>query len=151
MKKIIVREALKSDSKSVLKLIKELADFEKLTPPDKTAVKRLFKDAFSNNPVIKILLAECNNEALGYAIYFFTYSSFRARRTLYLEDIFISERHRNKGIGKLFFETLLKIAKKNKCGRMEWVVLDWNVNAIKFYKNLGAKELTEWKVFRVDL
>lgn len=134
-----------------MKLIRELADFEKLTPPDKKAYRRLEKDAFSKNQKIKILLAETEGEVLGYAIYFFTYSSFMARKTLYLEDIFISAEYRNKGIGKLFFEKLLKIAVKQKCGRIEWVVLDWNENAIKFYEKLGAKHLKEWKIFRMDL
>ena len=70
---------------------------------------------------------------------------------MYLEDIFISENFRNKGIGKLFFSKLLEIARKNKCGRIEWVVLDWNENALRFYEKLGAMELKDWKTFRINL
>lgn len=147
--KILIRKASKEDSKDILRLINELAEFEKLVPPDNAAKKRLIKDAFSEDPPFRILLAEINNEVVGYAFYLFTYSSFLAKKTLYLEDIFISDKYRNQGIGKLFFEKLTQMAKKNKCGRMEWVVLDWNVNAINFYDNLGAKELKEWKTYRL--
>lgn len=151
MDKITVRPAERSDSKEILRLINELAEFEKLAPPDSNGKRRLINDAFSEKPLFNVLLAESNNNILGYAFYFFTYSSFLARKTLYLEDIFISKEFRNKGIGKLFFNYLLKTAKKNKCGRMEWVVLDWNKNAIEFYTKLGAKELKEWKTFRMNL
>jgi GNAT superfamily N-acetyltransferase len=147
--KILIRKASKEDSKDILRLINELAEFEKLVPPDNAAKKRLIKDAFSEDPPFRILLAEINNEVVGYAFYLFTYSSFLAKKTLYLEDIFISDKYRNQGIGKLFFEKLTQMAKKIKCGRMEWVVLDWNVNAINFYDNLGAKELKEWKTYRL--
>jgi len=149
--KIKLRSAVKSDSKAILKLILELAEFEKLKPPDINGRKRLIKDAFSKNPPFKVILAEINSEIVGYSFYFFTYSSFVAKRTLYLEDIFISERCRSKGIGKLFFKELKKIAKKNKCGRMELVVLDWNVDAIKFYDKLGAIHLNEWKTYRLTI
>jgi GNAT superfamily N-acetyltransferase len=144
-----IRKAKKNDFKKVFKLINELADFEKLTPPDKKAKKRLFKGAFGKKPVFKMLVAEHNKEITGYAIYFFTYSSFLAKKTLYLEDIFITESKRNLGIGKLFFNELVKISKKEKCGRMEWCVLDWNKNAIEFYNKLGAKPLNDWIYYRL--
>ena len=149
--KVKIREAVKSDSGEILRLITELAKFEKLAHPDRKASKRFIKDAFSKKAPFKLLMAESKKEIVGYAIYFWTYSSFLAKKTLYLEDIFISENFRNLGIGKLFFEKLAKLAKKNKCGRMEWVVLDWNENAIKFYEKLGAKHLSDWKTYRVSL
>ena len=149
MEKIKIRKAVKSDSGNILKLILELAVFENLNPPDIKGQKRLLKDAFSKNPPFNVILAETGKDIVGYSFYFFTYSSFLAKKTLYLEDIFISENQRNKGIGKLFFNELLKIAKKQKCGRMEWVVLNWNENAIKFYDKLGANELKEWKTYRI--
>jgi GNAT superfamily N-acetyltransferase len=148
---IKIRKAEKSDSEEIINLILELAKFEKLTPPDEAGQKRLLDDAFSDSPPFKIILAEQNNKLLGYAFYLFTYSSFEAKRTLYLEDIFISENYRNKRIGKLFLDEIIKIAKDNDCRRMEWAVLDWNVNAIKFYEKLGARELKEWKYFRMEL
>jgi GNAT superfamily N-acetyltransferase len=146
---IKIRKALKKNSQEIIRLIKELADFEKLEPPNKTAIKNLIKDIYSKDSPVKVLVAEYDKQLIGYAFYFFTYSTFLAKKTLYLEDIYVSSNFRSKGFGKIFFNELLNIAKKNKCGRMEWHVLDWNVNAIKFYENLGAKELKEWKYFRV--
>lgn len=148
--KIKIHKAKKSDSKEILRLINELAGFEKLAPPDPKANKRLINDAFGKKPLYSVLLAKDGEKSVGYAFYFFTYSSFLARKTLYLEDIFISENRRKLGIGKMFFDELIKIAKKNKCGRMEWCVLDWNVNAIKFYEKLGAKQLQEWLYYRMS-
>jgi len=148
LKKIKIRKAKKSDKKNILRLVNELAGFENLSPPDKKAQGRLIRDAFSSNPPYNILLAEYEGQTAGYSFYFFTYSSFLARRSLYLEDIYVSEKFRNLGIGKMFFNKLINIAEKNKCARMEWVVLDWNVNAIKFYEKLNAFELKEWKTFR---
>ncbi len=148
--KIKVHKAKKSDSKEILMLIDELAEFEKLTPPDSKAKKRLINDAFGKKPLYYVLLAKDGDKPVGYAFYFFTYSSFRARKTLYLEDIFISESFRKLGIGKILFEELIKIAKRNKCGRMEWCVLDWNVKAINFYDKLGAKQLKEWLYYRMS-
>jgi GNAT superfamily N-acetyltransferase len=149
---IKIRNAKRSDSKQIIELINELAKFEKLMPPDENAKKRLINDAFGKKPKFKAIVADGGTgKLLGYAFYFFTYSSFLAKNTLYLEDIFISEQFRNKGIGKLFFDELVKIAKKNNCGRMEWAVLDWNVNAINFYEKLGAKQLKDWIYYRFIL
>ena len=146
-----IRKAKKSDSKEIIRLINELADFEKLTPPDKKAQRRIIRDGFSKNPRFQILLALENDIAIGYAFYFYSYSTFLARPTLYLEDIFISENYRGYGIGKKLFLNLVKIAKQKKCGRVEWLVLDWNKTAIDFYKKLGSKEMKEWKFFRLTL
>jgi len=148
---IKIRAAKKTDGKEIIKLIEELAMFEKLPTPDKNAKNRLLKDAFGNNPPFYILVAEEERKIVGYAFYFFAYSSFLAKRTLYLEDIFITESRRNQGIGKLFWNKLLQIARKNSCGRMEWCVLDWNKNAIRFYEKLGASELKDWIYYRLSL
>jgi len=88
--------------------------------------------------------------AVGYAIYFFTYSSFLARPTLYLEDVFVLQEHRGKGAGKAFFAALRRAAKKARCGRMEWTVLNWNLPAIKFYDAQGARPLKEWTTYRLE-
>ena len=147
---IKIRPARKNDEKEILRLITELAKFEKLMPPDSNAKKRLIKDAFSRNPPFKILLAECDGVITGYAFYFFTYSTFLAKKTLYLEDIYINENFRKNSIGTLFMKRLFMIASEKNCGRMEWIVLDWNKKAIRFYENLGAKEMKEWKFFRYN-
>lgn len=146
---VIIRKAKKTDSESILRLITELAEFEKLPPPDKQAQKRLIADAFGSKPLFKILVAENNKRIDGYAFYFFTYSTFLAKPTLYLEDIFVSGEQRNSGIGKMLFDELLKTAKIKKCGRLDFTVLDWNKNALRFYKRYKAKVLKEWLLHRV--
>lgn len=146
---IKIRKAKKRDSKDILNLIKELAKFEKLDPPTKQACKRLVKDAFGDNPFYSVIVAQDGKDLVAYAFYFYTYSSFLARRTLYLEDIFVTEDKRRSGIGKLLFDKLIKIAKKQKCGRMEWCVLDWNQKAIDFYNKLGANPLGDWIYYRM--
>ena len=90
-----------------------------------------------------------SGKLVGYALYFYTYSSFLARKTLYLEDIFVLESHRGKGIGRDLFVRCVNEAKKNDCGRMEWAVLTWNKNAIEFYEKLGAKRMDEWYTYRL--
>lgn len=144
-------KAGKKHAKDILRLINELADFEKLPPPNEKAKRRLVRDAFGRRPLFKILGVKSGKEVIAYAFYFFTYSSFLARKTLYLEDIFISERFRNKGIGKLLMKELIRISSKESCGRMEWCVLDWNKNAIKFYDGLGAKPLKDWIYYRIEM
>jgi len=148
---IKIFKAKKKNSKAILELIDELANFEKLAPPDDKAKKRLIHDAFGKYPTFDILCVSKNESIIAYAFYFFTYSSFMARKTLYLEDIFISEKYRREGIGKALMDELLKIARKNKCARMEWCVLDWNIKAINFYEKLGARRLKEWNYYRIEL
>jgi len=149
--KASVRIARKSDFEDVFKLIVELAHFEKLKPPSKSAKKRLFNDSFGRKKKNNILVSTLSKDITGYAFYFFTYSSFLARKTLYLEDIFISQKYRSKGTGRMIFKELVNIAKKEKCMRLEWCVLDWNKNAIKFYDKLGAKPMNDWIYYRKSL
>jgi len=144
-------KANKKHAKDIIRLINELAQFEKLTPPDDKANRRLINNAFGKKPLFNILVTSEGKKIIAYAFYFFTYSSFLARKTLYLEDIFISADYRHKGIGKMLMNELIKIAKKKKCGRMEWCVLDWNKSAINFYEKLGSRELKEWKYYRIEL
>jgi GNAT superfamily N-acetyltransferase len=146
-----IQKAKSDDFEKIFELITELADFEKLKPPSPAAKKRLFKDAFGKKPLYRILVSKDKNEITGYAFFFFTYSSFLAKKTLYLEDIYVTQTQRTKGTGKLFFKELVKAAKKENCGRMEWCVLDWNKNAIKFYNKLGAKPLNDWIYYRKNL
>jgi ribosomal protein S18 acetylase RimI-like enzyme len=148
---IKIRKAEKKDFKNIVRLIKELAKFEKLAPPNKTAVERLYKHGFGKDKKYNVIVADSGRDIVGYAFYIFTYSTFLAKPTLYLEDIYISEKYRNSGVGKLFWNELIKISKKNKCGRMEWIVLDWNRNAIKFYDKLGANDMREWRFYRYTL
>jgi len=149
--KLKIRKAKKTDAKEIIRLIIELARFEKLKPPSPSAQKSLIKDAFRRKPPFEIYLAFDGEKAIGYAFYFYTYSTFLAKPTLYLEDIYINDKYRGTGTGKKLFEKLLSTAKAKKCGRMEWIVLDWNINAIRFYDRLGAEEMKEWKFYRMTL
>lgn len=145
---LAIRKAIRKDSKGFLKLLVSLADFEHLDPPTKEAQRRILRDVFSKR--INLFIASLDNVAAGYALYFYTYSSFLARPTLYLEDIFVSQDLRGKGIGKKLFLKCVSEAVKRGCGRMEWSVLTWNKNAIEFYEKLGAKRLEEWYYYRLD-
>ena len=149
--KIKIKKAKKDDFDKIVMLIKELAAYEKLEGPDDIAVRRLFKDTFGKKRLINLLVAKEGNDILGYAIYFESYSSFLAKKTLFLEDIFITQSRRNTGIGKLFFDRLIEVANDMGCGRVEWAVLDWNIDAIAFYNKIGATPLSNWEYYRLTL
>jgi GNAT superfamily N-acetyltransferase len=147
---IRIRRATGTDGKVFLSLINALADYEKLKRPTAAARARLLRDAFGKNKRFDAFLAWYGGTAVGYAIIFETYSSFLALPTLYLEDIFILKEYRSLGVGRKLFAACLREARRRGCGRMEWVVLDWNTNAIRFYNKIGAKHLREWYTFRID-
>ena len=147
--KLTVRPARKSDGKALINLIVALANYEKLAPPTPAARKRLLNDAFGKCPKFKSLLALLDGVPVGYAIYFYTYSSFLARPTLFLEDIFVLPDCRKRKAGAALFRACVADAKKNSCGRMEWMVLDWNKLAIGFYDKLGGTQLTDWLPYRL--
>jgi len=145
-----VRYARREDSPGVIDLLVALANFEHLEPPDSASRKRILRDIFSAK-IVKLFVAVDNDskKLVGYALYFFTYSSFLARPTLYLEDIFVLEDYRHQGIGRDLFLRCVREARRNTCGRMEWAVLTWNEKAIQFYEKLGAKRLDEWYYYRL--
>jgi GNAT superfamily N-acetyltransferase len=147
---VLVRELRNDDAPRFLELIDGLADYERLPRPDAAARERLVADALSNPPRFRTLLAEVGGEVLGYAIYFFTYSSFLARPTLYLEDIFVVPQRRGKGAGMALLRACAREAVANDCARMDWQVLSWNTPSIDFYKRLGARQLADWLPFRLD-
>jgi len=147
---LIIRPARKTDKKDFLRLINSLADYEKLKRPTRAARARLIRDGFGSKKRFCSYLAFVGKKAVGYAVFFETYSSFLAQPTLYLEDIFILPEYRSQGIGLKLFNKCLKEALRRRCGRMEWVVLDWNKNAIRFYKKLGARHLKEWHTYRLE-
>jgi GNAT superfamily N-acetyltransferase len=127
-----------------------LADYEKLKRPSRQARRRLIHDGFGKPRRFDAYLAFWESKAVGYAIIFETYSSFLALPTLYLEDLFVSPAYRSHGVGWKLFKTCLGEAYRRRCGRMEWVVLDWNNIAIRFYKKIGARQLRNWLTFRLD-
>lgn len=149
--KFRIRPALRRDLPALVDLIRQLAEFERLSPPDGSALRRLALHGFGRRPQFRILVAERAGAIVAYAFYFFTYSTFLARPTLFIEDLFVRPDARRGGIGERLVHTLAAIARKRGCGRMEWMVLDWNVGARRFYKRLGARTLPEWLLYRIDL
>ena len=149
--KITIRRTRRTDARTFLSLVDALADYEKLPRPTPAARKRLVRDGFGARKRFESLLIEADSVSVGYAIFFETYSSFLALPTFYLEDLFVLPEYRGKGLGKRLFTACLTEAKRKKCGRMEWVVLDWNTPAIGFYERLGAKRLTDWITYRMVL
>jgi GNAT superfamily N-acetyltransferase len=146
---VTVRKATPADGPTILRLVEGLAQYEKLPPPDKAAQQRLLSDMFSARPRLDAYLGECEGAAAGYAFVFETYSSFLALPTLYLEDIFVLPEYRGQKVGYFLFRHLAEEAVRRGCGRMEWMVLDWNTHAINFYNRLGATHMKEWQLFRM--
>ena len=135
----MIRLALEKDLDLIIYFINKIAEYEKM----------------SNDVVLDKEIAKCKfimegNKEVGFALYFYNFSTFKGRAGLYLEDIFILEEYRNKGYGKKLFLELVKEAKENNLGRMEWTCLNWNEPSIKFYKSLGAISLDEWRTYRLD-
>ena len=144
-----IRSATTNDIPEVLKLIRELAEYEKLAHWVVITAEDLRRDAFDERPIIHILIAEWDGAIAGYALYFHNYSTFRGRPGIFLEDLFVRPQFRKKGIGKALLVRLAKIAVEKKCARFEWQVLDWNTPSIEFYKLLGAEVMKEWLTMRV--
>ncbi|HUN66116.1 MAG TPA: GNAT family N-acetyltransferase [Bacteroidota bacterium] len=148
---LVIRPVRSSDGKNFLALVDALADYEKLPRPDRASRARLLRDATGPRRRVDAYLALTDGAAVGYAILFETYSSFLARPTLYLEDIFILPAYRGSGIGRRLFAFCRGEARRRRCGRMEWVVLGWNRPAIRFYERLHARRMKEWLLYRITL
>jgi GNAT superfamily N-acetyltransferase len=146
---LTIRPATPADADTIAALVRELADYEKLLPEAKGTAADFRRELTAPNPVIRVLIAEWNGEPAGFALFFFNFSTFVARPGLYLEDLFVRPALRSHGIGRALLRELARIARARDCGRMEWAVLDWNEPALKFYKSLGARPMTEWIVHRL--
>ncbi|MCS7042825.1 MAG: GNAT family N-acetyltransferase [Bryobacteraceae bacterium] len=144
-----VRRARPEEAPMLLELILGLAEYEKLEPPDAEAQQRLVRDIFGPRPRLEAWLVFVDGAPAGYALTLETYSSFLALPTLYLEDIFIKPDFRGRGAGGALFRRLVEEARRRGCGRMEWVVLDWNRPALGFYEHFGARRLSEWITMRL--
>jgi GNAT superfamily N-acetyltransferase len=145
-----IRPARPSDAARFLALVEALARFEKLKPPDAAARRRLVRDAFGRRRIEVLLAEDGAGDVVAYAVFFETYSSFLARPTLYLEDLFVHPDHRRRGIAGAMMRRLASIAKRRGSGRMEWMVLDWNRGAKWFYEALGASRLGRWQLYRLE-
>jgi GNAT superfamily N-acetyltransferase len=140
---ITIRHGRPADIPQVFELIKELAVYEKALHEVETSVEKLTEDAFGEKPLYGLIVAESENIILGISIYYYRYSTWKGKR-LYLEDILVTEKQRGKGIGSKLFEATAKYASEQGCSGMNWMVLDWNEPAIKFYKKYNAFFDTEW-------
>lgn len=143
-----IRETSEEDCGLILTFIKEIADYEKLSDQVVATEESIRESIFRNNRA-EVVIIELDKKAIGYALYFYNFSTFIGRSGLYLEDIFIKKEVRGKGIGKEVFKFLVKKAKKEGCKRMEWTCLDWNEPSIKFYKSLGAVPMDDWTIYRL--
>ncbi len=146
---LVIRKAEKKDASLILSFIKELAVYEKLEHEVEADETKIINTLFCDKPYAEVLIAEYNGEPAGQALYFHNYSTFLAKPGIYLEDLFVRPHMRGKGIGKALLNQLIKIAGERDCGRVEWVVLDWNEPSIKFYKKMGALPMDEWTTFRL--
>lgn len=142
--------ATPADVPLLLALVLELAEFEQLRHAVDATEESLAAALFGTRPACEAVVARVNGEAVGFALYFHNFSTFRARRGLYLEDLYVRPALRGQGVGKALLLHLAGIAVQRGCARFEWAVLDWNQRAIDFYRSMGAVPMDEWTVFRVD-
>jgi len=147
--RILIRKGRSADAEQFVSLVLALAEFEHLDPPSERGRMRLVDDIFRRKK-INLLVASDGSRLVGYALYFYTYSSFVAKPSLYLEDLFVLEEYRKRGIGFSLFRRCVEIALAEGCGRMEWAVLTWNAKALRFYEGLGARRMSDWYVYRLD-
>jgi GNAT superfamily N-acetyltransferase len=144
-----IRPAEPRDARELLRLIRELAQYEKLADMAVGTAAELERSLFGPRPACEALVAEREGRAVGFALFFTTFSTFLCKPGLYLEDLFVEPAHRGHGIGKALLARLAALAVERGCGRLEWRVLDWNEPSIRFYESLGAKLMPEWELVRM--
>ena len=145
-----LRFAQRHDAALVLSFIRELAEYEHLAHQVVADEDTLADSLFGEHPAAEVVIAEVDGEPAAFALFFHNYSTFLGRRGLYLEDLFVRPRFRGEGLGRLLMTFLARLALERGCGRLEWWVLDWNTDAIGFYRDLGATGMDEWTVQRIS-
>ena len=145
-----VRRACESDVRELMRMIRELAQFETLEHTLETTESSLRHWLFGAHPAAAALIATVDGVAAGYAIYFHTFSSFVGRPGIFLEDIYVRPQFRRRGLGRALLKAVGGIGVERDCGRFEWIALRWNESALKFYENLGARVLREWVMLRME-
>ena len=144
-----IRQAISADVQAIFELIKALADYEKLSHLVTGNVQDLEKHLFGDKPYIEAIVAEVEDEVVGFGLFFNNYSTFLTKPGIYLEDLFVLPEYRRQGIGKAMLSYLADLAVTRDAGRLEWSVLDWNESAISFYQQMGATVLPDWRICRV--
>ena len=146
----MLRAATRDDVPLILSFIRELAEYEKLLDQVVADEATILRALFETPVQAEVVIAEHAGEAAGFALFFHNFSTFRGKRGLYLEDLFVRQAFRGYGIGKALLQRLAQIAVERNCARFEWSVLEWNKPAIGFYQSLGARLLDDWCVCRID-
>ncbi len=149
MKDLQIRPVTVGDIPTVLSLIRELAEYERLLHEVVATEEMLRQALFGPKPVVECLIAHVGGRPAGFALFFHNFSTFLSRPGLYLEDLYVRPDHRGQGIGEELLRHLARLAVQRGCGRMEWAVLNWNKRAIEFYERMGAVGIEEWTVYRV--
>jgi GNAT superfamily N-acetyltransferase len=144
-----IRVATRAELPTLLELVRALAEYERLTHLVAADERLLERELFAPSSNVEAILGFAGGTAVGFAVYFHNFSTFLGRRGLYLEDLFVRPEHRRRGYGRRLLLHVARLAHARGCGRFEWMALDWNEPAIRFYKSLGAVELAEWRLFRV--
>ena len=144
-----IRSAEPADVPLIREMIEGLATYEKLRHACVATDELLHSALFGARPYVEVVIAEHDGGAAGFALFFHNFSTFLARPGIYLEDLFVQPAYRGHGVGKALLQHLATLAVERQCGRLEWSVLDWNVDAIGFYESLGARPQDEWTVYRV--
>ncbi len=149
-KTINIRPATLDDAELILNFIKQLAGYEKAEREVVASLDHIRRHVLQADSVAQALICERDDVAIGFAVYFFTYSTWLGKPGLFLEDLFVLPEHRGCGAGKALLKYLAKLAMDQDCGRFEWNVLDWNTPAIGFYEALGARPQSEWTTYRLQ-
>lgn len=147
---IVLRPATRADIPLILELIHALAEYEREPDAVEATEDLLEEQLFGERPGAEVIIAEVDGQGAGFALFFHNFSTWRGRRGLYLEDLFVRPEFRGLGLGRALMIHLAKLAVQRGCGRFEWSVLDWNTPAIDFYRSLGAVGMDEWTVQRLD-
>lgn len=147
---IEIRPATEADAQILFDLILELAGYEKLADEVRGDAEVLRRSLFEEKAAEALLLETADGEAVGYAIFFTTFSTFECRSGIWLEDVYVRPEHRRGGIGRLVMEHLAKLALDRGHVRLDWVALEWNEPALNFYEQLGARRLDDWKLLRLE-
>ena len=145
-----IRPACESDVRDLMKMIRELAQFETLEHELETTERSLRHWLFGVHPAAAALIATMDGMRIGYAIYFHTFSSFAGRPGIFLEDVYVRPQFRRRGLGSALLKAVAKIGAERGCGRFEWIALRWNETALKFYQSLGAKVMDNWVMLRME-
>jgi GNAT superfamily N-acetyltransferase len=145
----MIRHARESDVSLILRFVKELAEYEKLSHEVLATEKDFRQYLFGKKRFAEVIIGEYHSDPVGYALYFYNFSTFTGKPGIYLEDIYVKPDERGKGFGKAMLAYLARLAVDQQCGRYEWTVLDWNELSISFYESLGATLMKEWIITRI--